>query len=198
LTQEIESAASKLEKQNERTVTLTVSGKRRSRAEILDAVSDAASGHAQELYTNVTNVSTRIGEENQATRAQVEDLVDVIQEVMKQEIHGLQQGLRQLEKEIDRKVDELKDLVIKINTTRKGLDRQFFRDKGNSVNVILMSLYELFKSLQVFGITTSVVPGGAACGNAWGLSWFMGYRTPRALQHRFIQRVQDQSISEGI
>ncbi len=48
------------------------------------------------------------------------NLLGVKQKLLKQEIHGLQRGLRQLEKEIGRNVEEIKDLVIKINTNSRG------------------------------------------------------------------------------
>lgn len=68
---------------------------------------------------------------------------------MKQKINGLQRGLRQLQLEIDRKAEELKEIVIKINTTREGPDRTLLREMGNSATVVLMSLYELYKALEV-------------------------------------------------
>ena len=68
---------------------------------------------------------------------------------MKQEIHGLQRGLRQLQLEIDRKTEELKNIVLKINSTREGPDRKLLKEIGNSAAVVLMSLHELYKALQV-------------------------------------------------
>lgn len=151
LTQEIGSAASKLEGQNERTLALTVSEQQRSQAEILAAITDANSAQSRESQTSIVKVFTRVKEENEGTRTQIVDLFDANQEVMEQRVRGLERGLRHLEKEINRRADELKDLVMKINTTREGPDRRLLRDKGNSVNVILMSLYELYASLQVIG-----------------------------------------------
>ena len=76
-------------------------------------------------------------------------MLDRNQEVTKQEISGLQRGLRQLQLEIDRKAEELKEIVIKINATREGPDRKLLREIGYSATVVLMSLHEPYKALQV-------------------------------------------------
>ena len=68
---------------------------------------------------------------------------------MKQEINGLQRGLRQLQLEIDKKTEELKKVVIKMNNTREGPDRKLLKKVGNSATVVLISLHELFRALQV-------------------------------------------------
>lgn len=68
---------------------------------------------------------------------------------MKQEINGLQRGLRQLQLEIDRGEEEFKDIVIKINTTREGPHRKLLREMGDSATVVLTSLHELYEALEV-------------------------------------------------
>ena len=91
---------------------------------------------------------------SRTSRARV-DLLDVRQTASFQnlddttKINGLQQGLHHLQLEIDRKLEELKDLVIMINTTKDGPKRESLKKRGNSSTVIIMSLRELYKSLEV-------------------------------------------------
>lgn len=62
---------------------------------------------------------------------------------MKQEINGLQRGLRQLQLEIHREEEEFKVIVNEINTTREGPHRKLLREMGDSATVVLMSLHVL-------------------------------------------------------
>ena len=117
--------------------------------EVLNAVTDAASGYDDAISLKAKNISARIEEANENTRAQITEILDRNQEIMKQEINGLQLGLHQLQLEIDRKAEESKEIVTKINTKREGLDRTLLREMSNSVTVVLMSLYELYKALEV-------------------------------------------------
>ena len=106
-------------------------------------------GYDSALFTKAEDISCQIEEANENTRAQITEILDRNQEMMKQEINGLQRGLRQLQLEIDRKAEDLKEIIIKINTTREGSDRTLLRGMGNSATVVLMSLHELYKALEV-------------------------------------------------
>ena len=149
LSQEFESAAANLAEQSETTRTLTAKEQERSRIEILSAIADTASGHNNALSTQAENISARIEGANENALAQITETLERKQEIMKQEINGLQRGLGQLQLEIDRKAEELKEIIIKISTTREGPDRNLLREMGNSATVVLMSLHELYKALQV-------------------------------------------------
>lgn len=149
LSQEFVSAAANLAEQSETTRTFTAKEQERSRTEVLNAIADAASGYDDALSTETENISAQIEEARENTRAQITEILDRNQETMKQEINGLQRGLRQLQLEIDRKAEELKEIIIKISTTREGPDRNLLREMGNSATVVLMSLHELYKALQV-------------------------------------------------
>lgn len=149
LNNEFESAAVNLSEQSRMTRALTTKEHERSRTEVLNAITDAASGYDAALSTEAENISACIEEANQTTRAQITETLNRNQDIMKQEIYGLQRGLRQLQVEIDRKTEELKEIVLKINTTREGADRNLLKERGNSATVVLMSLYELYKALQV-------------------------------------------------
>lgn len=149
LSQEFESAAAKLAEQSETTRALTAEEQQRTRTDVLNAVADAASGYDDAISTEAKSISARIEEANENTRAQITEILDRNQEIMKQEINGLQRGLRQLQLENDRKAEELKEIVIKINTTREGPDRKLLREMGNSAIVVLISLHELYKALEV-------------------------------------------------
>lgn len=144
-----ESAAVNLSEQSRTTRALTTKEHEKSRTEVINAITDAASGYDDALSTEVENISACIEEANQTTRAQITETLNRNQDIMKQEIHGLQRGLRQLQLEIDRKAEKLKEIVLKINTTREGADRNLLKERGNSATVVLMSLYELYKALQV-------------------------------------------------
>lgn len=148
LSQEFESAAAKLAEQSETTRALTAEEQQRTRTDVLNAVADAASGYDDAISTEAKSISARIEEANENTRAQITEILDRNQEIMKQEINGLQRGLRQLQLENDRKAEELKEIVIKINTTREGPDRKLLREMGNSAIVVLISLHELYKALE--------------------------------------------------
>ena len=150
LRQEIESTTVLLEEQNERNRTIAANEDQKSRTEVLSAIAGAVCEQDRAISAEGQNVSTKVGEEHQHTRAEIAERLDMNQEFMTQEITGLKRGLRQLELEIDRKVEELKSLVIMINTTREGSDRQLLKAKGNSATVVLMSLHELYNSLKVF------------------------------------------------
>lgn len=149
LNDEFESAAANLVQQSNATRKLATKELERSRTEVLHAIADAASGYNDALSTKVENMSARIEEVGEYTQAQITGKLDRNQETMKQEITGLRQGLRQLQLEIDRKAEELKEIVININTTREGPDRKLLKERGNSATVVLMSLHELYRALQV-------------------------------------------------
>ena len=145
LDHEFETAAVNLVEQSKTTLTLTTKEQERSRFEVLNAIADAASGYDDALSTESGKISARIEEANENNRAQIIKL----QEAMKQDIDGLQRGLHQLQLKIDRKAEELKEIVFKISATREGPDRKLLKEKGNSAMVVLMSLHELYKALQV-------------------------------------------------
>ena len=149
LNREFKSAAVNLAEQSRATRTLTADEHEKSRNETLNAIADAASGCSDALSTEAENISARIEAASENTRAQITETMDRNQAIMKQQITGLQRGLCQLQLEIDRKTEELKEIVLKINTTRKGPDRKWLKEKGNSATVVLMSLLELYKALQV-------------------------------------------------
>ncbi len=110
LLQEFESAASNLAEQSEIARALTAKEQQRTRTEVLNAVADAASGHDSAISTEAGIISARVKEENENARTQITEMVDRNQEIMKQEIQGLQRGLHQLQLEIDEKVEELKEI----------------------------------------------------------------------------------------
>ena len=149
LNREFKSAAVNLAEQSRATRTFTANEHEKSRTETLNAIADAASGHDDTLSTEAENISARIEAASETTRAQITETMDRNQEILKQQIIGLQRGLRQLQLEIDRKTEELKEIVLKINTTREGPDRKWLKEIGNSATVVLMSLRELYKALQV-------------------------------------------------
>lgn len=148
LSQEFESAAANLAEQSETTRTLTANEQRETRANVLSAVADAASAYNDAIFTQVEYVSARVEQANDNSRAQISKVLEKNQETMRQEINGLQRGLYQLQLEIDRKTEELKEIIIKVNTTREGPDRELLRKMGNSATVVLMSLHELYKALE--------------------------------------------------
>lgn len=149
VTQEIDALASHLEQQNEGIRALTAEEGQQSRAQILDAVADAAIMHDNAFSSESGKIKATIRDETANSRAHIAGLMETNQEVVKQQINDLQRGLQQLQIEIDRKVEELKDLVVKINTTREGPERQSLKERGNTANVTLISLYGLYQSLQV-------------------------------------------------
>ena len=138
--------------QSETTRRLTANEQRETRANVLKAVADATSGYNDAVSTQAEDICTRIEQANDNTRAQISKVLEKNQETMRQEINGLQRGLHQLQLEIDRKTEELKEIIIKVNTTREGPDRKKLREMGNSATVVLMSLRELYKALEVFAI----------------------------------------------
>lgn len=149
LAQDIETAAANLQGQNERTHSITTNEQQRTRTEVLTAIADMSSEYDHALCAQGEGLSAHIEKQNEYTRTQIVGKLDTNQEIMKQEIHGLQRGLYQLQIEIDRKVEELKELVVKINATREGPERHSLKERGNSATIIIMSLGELYKSLQV-------------------------------------------------
>ena len=150
LSQEFESAAANLAEQSETTRTLTANEQRETRVNVLSAIAHAASGYNDAISTQVENISAQIEQASDNTRAQISRVIEKNQETMRQEINGLQRGLHQLQLEIDRKTGELKEIIIKVNTTREGPDRTLLKKTGNSATVVLMSLHELYKALEVF------------------------------------------------
>ena len=149
LNREFKSAAVNLAEQSRVTRTFTANEHEKSRTETLNAIADAASGYDNALSTETENISARIEAATENTRAQITETMDRNQAITKQQIIGLQRGLRQLQLEIDRKTEELKEIMLKINTTREGPDRKCLKEIGNSATVVLMSLLELYKALQV-------------------------------------------------
>ena len=150
LNHEFESAAANLAEQSQTARTLTTKEHERSRTEVLNAIADAASGYDDTLSTEAENISARMEEGNEKTRAYVTEILDRNQETTMQEISGLRQELHQVELKIDTNTEELKEILNKINTTPEGPHRRSLREMGNSATVVLMSLHELYKALQVF------------------------------------------------
>ena len=149
LNREFKSVAVNLAEQSRATRTLTANEHQKSRTETLNAIADAASGYDDSLSTEVENISARIEAASENTRAQITETMDRNQAIIMQQITGLQRGLDQLQLEIDKKTEELKEIVHKINITREGPDRKWLKEMGNSATVVLMSLLELYKALQV-------------------------------------------------
>ena len=105
--------------------------------------------HDNTLSSESGKIKATIRDETASSSVHIAGLMETNQEVVKQQINDPQRGLQQLQTEIDRKVEELKDLVVKINTTREGPERQSLKERGNTANVTLISLYGLYQSLQV-------------------------------------------------
>lgn len=74
-------------------------------------------------------MSSEVREGHQHTRVEFTKKLDVNQEYIAHEITGLKRGLLQLELDIYRNFEELKNLVIKMNNTREGPDRQLLKVK---------------------------------------------------------------------
>lgn len=146
--QEIDALAKNLEKRSEETQS-TADERQKSQAKLLDAIADAAIVNDHALTLGTENINATIKEETEDTRAHMTEIMHESQEVMKKQVHELQQGLQQLQSEIDRKIEDLKDLVVKINTTKEGPERQSMKMRGNAANIALLSLYELYRSINV-------------------------------------------------
>ena len=149
LNHELESATVNLVEQIRATRTLMTNEHEKSRTQTLNAIADGASGFADALSTEAEKLSARIEAASEDTRAQITETMDRNQAIMKQQITGLQRGLRQLQLEIDMKTGELKEIMLRINNTREGPNRQCLKEIGASATVVLMSLLELYKALQV-------------------------------------------------
>jgi hypothetical protein len=124
LKQEIETTTVLLKEQNEQHHTIVTNEGRESRTEVLDAIAGAVCEQDRAISAGGQKVSSEVREEHQHTRAEITKRLDVNQEHMAQEITGLKRGLRQLELDLDRNFEELKSLLIKMNNTREGPDRQ--------------------------------------------------------------------------
>lgn len=149
LDREFKSATVNLVEQSQATRTVTANEHEKSRTETLNAIADAAYGYDDALSTEAGNICARIEVANESTQAQITETMDKNQAIMKQEIIGLQRGLRRLQLEIDGKTEELKEIMLKIDTTPEGPHRKLLRKMGTSATVVLMSLIELYKALQV-------------------------------------------------
>ena len=149
LNSELKSATVNLVEQSRATRALTANEHEKSRTETLNAIADAACGHDDALSTEAENISARIEAASENTQAQITQTIDRNQAIMKRQIIGLQRGLHQLQLEIDKKTGELKEIMLKIDTTREGPHRKWLREMGTSATVVLMSLLELYKALQV-------------------------------------------------
>ena len=149
LTEEIELAAGNLETQAQKNHAESAQERNRTRVEIVNATAHAAASHDRSLGEESQNITAKVSEEHQSTRVEIGAKLDANQQVMQQEIHSLQNGLQQLKLEIDKKTEELKELIVKINTTSESPQRQWLKRQGNTVHIYLMSLFELYNSLQV-------------------------------------------------
>ena len=148
MSQHIDALVDTISQHNEQARAGTVTQKA-VHVELLDAIGHATATNAEDILVASESVHTVVKSANADTRAAIIDLVQSNNGAMKQEINELQHGLQKLQIEISRKVDELKDLVLKINSTAEGAERRLLRKRGNTVTVTLMSLYELYGSLQV-------------------------------------------------
>ena len=148
MAQHIDALANTISQHNQQVGASSVSQKA-VHVELLDAIDHAAATNADDILSASESVHAVVKNANADTRAAITDQIQTNHEVMKQEINELQQGLQKLEIEISRKVDELKDLVLKIDSIAEGAERRLLRKRGNTVAVTLMSLYELYRSLQV-------------------------------------------------
>ena len=149
LTEEIELVADILESQAQGSRAESTNEQHRTRIEVINAITQAASSHDRALHEDSQNISAIVSEENQSTRVVIGEKLDSNLQTMKQEIHSLQTGLQQLKLEIDKKTEELKELILEINTTRESPARRWLKQQGNSAHIYLTSLRELYTSLQV-------------------------------------------------
>ncbi|KAL9075543.1 MAG: hypothetical protein Q9161_001615 [Pseudevernia consocians] len=111
------------------TLSLKNMKQQRTRTEVLNDVADAASRHDDAISTEAENISDGIEKANENTRAQITVILDRNQEETKQTINRLQGRLYQLQLETDRKVEDLKEIVIKINIPR-AKDRNPERERA--------------------------------------------------------------------
>ena len=148
MSQHIDALADTISQHNEQAKASTVTQKA-VHVELLDAIEHGNATNADGILNASESVHIAVKNTSADTRAAITDLVQSNHGVMKQEINELQHGLQELKIEIGRKVDELKDLVLKIDSTAEGAERRLLRKRGNTVTVTLMSLHELYESLQV-------------------------------------------------
>ena len=138
MSQQIDALANTISQYNEQAQAITINQKA-VHLELLDAVEDGTATNTNDILNVSESVHIAVKDTNADTRAAITDLVQSNHEVMKQEFNELQHGLQKLHIEISRKVDELKDLVLKIDSTAEGAERRLLRKRGNTVTVTLMS-----------------------------------------------------------
>ena len=143
------SMVEKSARDSERMHSLVAQEQHRSHHEVLDALSEQTIEQNRQLSAITDGCSAANLREHASTRDLITDKLNKSQEVMRQEIEGLEQGLSRLQQEIYEKLDELKRLVVKINTTAEGPRREAMKESSTSVTMALMSLHELYDSLQV-------------------------------------------------
>ena len=151
LSQEIDAATAKFEAHSQKNHSDNAVKQEQTRTQLLNVITGAASVNDRALYTNTNSLVLRVGRESENTRLEIGNRIAASHDVMKEEISRLQRNLYQLEVEMNTKVEELKELVIKINTTPEDPERQSLNIRGNLATIIIMSLRELYKSLQVNG-----------------------------------------------
>ncbi|KAL8795924.1 MAG: hypothetical protein Q9195_001668 [Heterodermia aff. obscurata] len=147
MSQQIDALANTVSQHNEQAQANKAS-QRAAHVELIGAIEHATASNADSILNANESVHMALKDENLDTRVAIRDIARSNNEAMKQEISELQHGLQKLQIEIGKKVDELKDLVLKINSAAEGAERRLLRKRGNTVTVTLMSLYELYRSLQ--------------------------------------------------
>lgn len=156
LTLEIESATATLEEQNQRIHRECSEQQERTRAEVLGAITEASSAYDRSLYRSNADFSVRAREEHKRTRLNIGQKLDNNREIMKREVHGIQHGMQQLHLVLDQKAEELKELMIKLNTAREDPQRPMLEYGGNRVTFITIVSEYLYNGLYVRSLECSI------------------------------------------
>ncbi|KAL9610581.1 MAG: hypothetical protein Q9167_004732 [Letrouitia subvulpina] len=147
ITEEVTKLGGVLNQENDKARALAADDVHLSQAKIINAIDRGAIAQGEAISSASDDISALVKEEVTRSHSLLSDSVDVNYQMTKQQIDGLQTGLKQLQAEIDSKTEELKTLITRIDNTWNGKERQQLKERGNKVMVTLFSLNELYKNL---------------------------------------------------
>ncbi len=126
------------------------------RIDIAALIQSAALENAKIAQHAASSNNEAVVEQYHTTRQEIATHLEHSQETLTEDVANLQESLQSLHIEIERRTDELKELILSTSRTKKESKRKALQKRGESVTVIIMSLRAFSAELQVSTINLAV------------------------------------------
>src|ERR1700722_12036067 len=100
----------------------------------------------------------RVTQQHELTRAEILAVLNSNQASLTEDVSGLQRSIKQLEIEMQRRTEELTDLIRQTHLARRQAERRALTERGSAVTVIIVSMENLATELKVCCYSNLQVP----------------------------------------